>query len=166
MQPTGEACVVELAGEGRLAARPETLVLDGLGRHEVGCATPYTAISPGTELAAWEGHTPLRPDRTYSRVLGYCNLSRVIATGEWVRRFRPGDLVLTLQSHRSHFVCGEDEILVAIKLQWPESMSLADVVERTNDLEDRIRATEPRARYVFVEADAYDEEKAKLPKFR
>lgn len=114
MEPTVEAAVIELAGEGELRVREETLVLEGLGRREVACESLYTAISPGTELAAWEGHRPLRPDRTYSRVLGYCNLARVIATGEWVRTTRPGDLVLTLQSHRSHFLCGDDEILVRL----------------------------------------------------
>lgn len=114
MEPTVEATVLELAGAADLRARSEMLVLEGLGRHELACETLYTALSPGTELAAWEGHRPLRPDRTYSRVVGYCNLARVVTTGEWVRRARPGDLVLTLQSHRSHFVCGEDEILVRL----------------------------------------------------
>lgn len=60
---------------------------------------------------------------------------------------------------------GEDEILVALKLQWPEDLSVGEVVARTNDLETRIRTTMPRARYVFVEADVFDEEKAKRPEF-
>lgn len=114
MEPTVESSVLELGGSRQLTARAETLVLEGLARNEIACETLYTAISPGTELAAWDGFRPLRPDRTFSRVVGYCNLARVIATGEWVRKFRRGDLVLTLQSHRSHFVCGEDEILVRL----------------------------------------------------
>lgn len=114
MEPTVEAKVAEVAGARALHFRDETLVLEGLSGREVACETLYTAISPGTELAAWEGLQPLRPDRTHSRVVGYCNLARVLAAGDWVQRYRPGDLVLTLQAHRSHFVCGEEEILVRL----------------------------------------------------
>lgn len=114
MRPTVDSRVAEVSGPRQIEFREETLVLEGLGGREVACETLYSAISPGTELAAYEGLTPLRPDRTFSRVVGYCNLARVIATGDWVRAYRPGDLVLTLQSHRSHFVCADDEILLAL----------------------------------------------------
>ncbi|RLB51082.1 MAG: cation transporter [Deltaproteobacteria bacterium] len=60
---------------------------------------------------------------------------------------------------------GEDEFLAALKIQWAAELTVAEVVERTNDLEHRIRTTIPRARYVFVEADVFDAEKAKLPEF-
>ena len=60
---------------------------------------------------------------------------------------------------------GEDEFLAALKIQWDPELTLAQVVERTNELEDRIRKTITRARYVFVEADTFDPEKAKLPTF-
>ena len=106
-----DARVVHVVEPRRLEVRRETLVLEGLGFREIAAQTLYTALSPGTELAAYEGLRPLRPDRTHSRVVGYCNLARVVATGEWVTALAPGDLILTLQSHRSHFVCDEDEIL-------------------------------------------------------
>ncbi len=60
---------------------------------------------------------------------------------------------------------GEDEFLAALKIQWDAELTMAQVIERTNDLEHRIRETISRARYVFVEADTFDPEKAKLPKF-
>ncbi len=60
---------------------------------------------------------------------------------------------------------GEDEFLAALKIQWDTELTMAQLVERTNGLEHRIRETIPRARYVFVEADIFDAEKAKLPEF-
>ena len=78
---------------------------------EVLCETVVSAISPGTELAAWRGDSPLRPGSPYPRVQGYCNLSRVIAVGERrSKEFRTGEHLLTLQSHRSHFVMSEAEL--------------------------------------------------------
>ncbi len=55
---------------------------------------------------------------------------------------------------------GEDEFLVALKIQWDERLTVNEVASRTNDLEHRIRSTIPRARYVFVEADTYDPNRA------
>lgn len=75
------------------------------GEEELLCETIVSAISPGTELAAWRGAPPLREGDPYPRVQGYCNVARVLATGRSVEGFAKGDCVLTLQSHRSHFVC-------------------------------------------------------------
>ena len=58
---------------------------------------------------------------------------------------------------------GEDEFLVTLKIQWEDALTIAEVSARTNELEKRIRATDPRARYVFVEADMYDPAKVKPP---
>ncbi len=60
---------------------------------------------------------------------------------------------------------GDDEFLAAIKIEWDEELTVDDVVERTNALEHRIRTTVPLARYVFVETDKFDPEKAKLPQY-
>jgi len=111
MLPTVETDVVEIAGPREVRFERETLVLEGMGPREVGAETIYSAVSPGTELAAYEGLQVLRPDRAHSKAVGYCNLARVLGCGDYVQRYRPGDLILTLESHRSHFVCGEDEIL-------------------------------------------------------
>ena len=97
------AKVVWLDGPGNVAFREEPLAAPGEG--EVLCQTIVSAISPGTELAAWRGAPPLRPGNPYPRVQGYCNVARVIETGAGVDGVKVGDRVLTLQSHRSHFTC-------------------------------------------------------------
>lgn len=60
---------------------------------------------------------------------------------------------------------GEDEFLVALKVQWNDSLDVTQVIQGTNDIENTIRKTIPRARYIFIEADRFDEEKAKLPAY-
>ncbi len=60
---------------------------------------------------------------------------------------------------------GEDEFLAALKIQWDADLTMDQLISCTNDLERRIRTSIPRARYVFVEADTFDPEKAKLPEF-
>jgi cation diffusion facilitator family transporter len=54
---------------------------------------------------------------------------------------------------------GEDEFLVALKIHWATSLTVDEVVRRTNELEARIREAIPRARYLFVEPDEYDPQK-------
>ncbi len=105
----------------------ETLVLEGLGQHEVAAETLYTAISPGSELAVYQGLAPLRADRTFSSVVGHCNLAQVVAVGEWVRGYRPGDLILTLESHRSHFVCGVEDVLLKLPEREYSQQQLIEV---------------------------------------
>ena len=126
MRPTVETNVVQIAGPRRVRIESETLILEGLGQREVAAETLYTAISPGTEIAAYEGLQPLRPDRKFTKVVGYCNLARVIAVGDWVSRFRVGDLILTLESHRSHFVCDEDEILLRLPYREYDEQQLTE----------------------------------------
>ena len=55
-----------------------------------------TAISPGTELAAYVGLPPLRDGPAYPRLQGYCNVGRVLTVGERVRHLVPGQRVLQL----------------------------------------------------------------------
>lgn len=73
--------------------------------------TLCSAISPGTELAAYVGSPPLFPGPQYPRVVGYCNVAEVVAIGEDVKACVAGDLVLTHQSHRSAFVCDQADVL-------------------------------------------------------
>ena len=60
---------------------------------------------------------------------------------------------------------GEDEFLVALKVQWGDDLDVTQVIQGTNAIESRIRETLTRARYIFIEADRFDEEKAKLPTY-
>jgi len=102
-----------LEGPGELVWRKEALTAPG--PNEVLCETLVSAISPGTELAAWRGAPPLRPGNPYPRVQGYCNVARVLEAGEEVDGLARGDRVLTLQSHRSHFVCAPSEIYLTLE---------------------------------------------------
>ena len=96
------AQVMWLEAPGKVLVREEALGTPTAG--ELLCETIVSAISPGTELAAWRGAPPLRPGVIYPRLQGYCNVARVLECGDGVEEFAPGDRVLTLQSHRSHFV--------------------------------------------------------------
>ncbi|EKF9802110.1 putative Threonine dehydrogenase-dependent dehydrogenase [Vibrio cholerae] len=74
--------------------------------------TIYSAISPGTEKAAWLGKPPLRPGKQYPRLQGYCNLAKVRWVGEEVKNICVDDYILTHQSHRSLVTVTEQEVLV------------------------------------------------------
>lgn len=94
------------------------------GPTQLSCETLVTAISPGTELAAYSGAPPLREGTGYPRLLGYCNVARVTAAGSAVAHIRPGQRVLTYSSHRSHFLCEADEVLLVLG----EDMRSEDIV--------------------------------------
>ena len=126
MRPTVEANVVQIVGPRQVQIESEMLILEGIGLREVAAETLYTAISPGTELAAYEGLQPLRLDRKFTKVVGYCNLARVIAVGDGVTRFRVDDLILTLESHRSHFICEDAEILLRLPYREYDDQQLVD----------------------------------------
>jgi len=104
-----ESKVVWLNAPGEVVFRSE--VLQAPMGNEVLCETIVTAISPGTEIAAFTGLPPLRPGVSYPRLLGYCNVARVVEVGKAVQKIVPGDRVLTFTSHRSAFVIPEENIL-------------------------------------------------------
>ena len=89
----------------------ETIDATTLGANEILCESIVTAISPGTELAAYAGLPPLRPGPAYPRVVGYCNVARVLQAGSAVSGIRIGDRVVTYSSHRSHFRIPASEVL-------------------------------------------------------
>lgn len=106
--------VAQLLSPRKLVWIEEDIPIDCLGLQDVACETLYTAISPGTELAAYEGAPALRPGTAYPRYVGYCNAARVVAAGKEVTRLRTGDMVLTFSSHRSRFVVHEEKIVSTI----------------------------------------------------
>ena len=89
----------------------EKLDSKNIGPKDILCETLITAISPGTELAAYNGLPPLRPSTLYPRLQGYCNVSRVIDAGDQVTNIEIGDRVLTFESHRSHFITSSNKVL-------------------------------------------------------
>jgi threonine dehydrogenase-like Zn-dependent dehydrogenase len=116
-----ESQIVELVAARQLAIRRETLDLDSLPADSLAAETLYSAISPGTEIAAYTGKPPLRPGRVFPRLLGYCNVAEVTAIGAAVRRYRVGDRILTFQSHRTAFVAREESVITRV----PEGADLA-----------------------------------------
>ena len=106
-----------LTAPGQLELRAEPLEVAALGAREVLCESLVTAISPGTELGAFTGLPPLRPGVHYPRLLGYCNVARVLAAGADVHEVRPGQRVLSFASHRSHFVMRAEELLLVLEPQ-------------------------------------------------
>jgi threonine dehydrogenase-like Zn-dependent dehydrogenase len=116
-----ECKIVELIGPKKIIIK--TVDLKKPEKNEIMAKTVYSAISPGTEIAAYKGDPPLRPSNPYPRLLGYCNLAEITAIGEDVKNWNIGDKILTFQSHRSAFVCEEGDIIVKI----PEEAKLMEL---------------------------------------
>ena len=96
--------VFRLLKRESLVIQDDFIDLKLLGDNEILCETIYSAISPGTETAAYIGKEPLRAGKIFPRLLGYCNVARVLKKGSNVKDLIEGDIVLTFQSHRSHFI--------------------------------------------------------------
>jgi 2-desacetyl-2-hydroxyethyl bacteriochlorophyllide A dehydrogenase len=102
-----------LEGPHRLSWRQETLPAEPPADGHL-CETVVSAISPGTELGAWQGLPPLRPGTGYPRLQGYCNVARVVASGADAKAAQPGDLVLSFTSHRDRFVLADGDVLLVL----------------------------------------------------
>jgi len=109
-----EAKVAKLLGPHELVFENELIDENLLASNEVLCKTISSAISPGTEIAAYDGAPPLRPMKAYPRLVGYCNVAEIINVGSDVTEYNVGQRVLTFSSHRSHFVVKKEEILSTI----------------------------------------------------
>lgn len=108
------AKIYELSGPKELHLKEETIVFDQVRPDHFVARTLYSAISPGTETAAFRGAEPLRPGNIYPRVLGYCNVAEVVFAGVEVTTVAVGDLVLTQQSHRSAFSSRESDFHIRL----------------------------------------------------
>ena len=105
--------VASLISPGKVQFITEELSFN-VEENDILCESLVSVISPGTELAAYRGAPPLRPGVTYPRLVGYCNVARVLAKGVGVNNIELGDRVLTLQSHRSHFKIKTSEVLATV----------------------------------------------------
>lgn len=111
-----KASVYRLLGPGDLQVDQEEVFPCDHGL--VLAETVYSLVSPGTEIAAWRGLPALRDGAGYPRVVGYCNLARVLESGD--ESVAPGDYILTHQSHRSHFCIRAGDVLAKAEPR-PES---------------------------------------------
>lgn len=110
-----KSLIYELSAPRLLVLKEGLVDESGLDAESVIAKTSFSAISTGTELAAWTGKPPLRPSTVYPRLVGYCNVSQVRAVGSSVDDLVAGDVILTHQSHRSAFCCGRKEVLLIAK---------------------------------------------------
>ena len=78
------------------------------------CKTKYSAVSTGTELAAYTGLPSLSGGKIYPRVNGYMNVAQILDIGKGVINFAPGDYVLTFNCHESHFILNERDVLLKL----------------------------------------------------
>ncbi len=97
-----------------LTRQPQPIAEDAPGPGRIVARTLVSAISPGTELAAYRGDPPLRPGPIYPRLMGYCNVAEILAVGSGAEAWRPGQRILTFQSHRSAFDCRAEEIVCEV----------------------------------------------------
>lgn len=103
-----------LAGIRNLVFEDVAVDDENLGDTAVSARTVCTAVSVGTELAAYVAQPPLRPGPIYPRRVGYCNVATVERVGAGVTGVQPGRRILTHQSHQSGFVCDQAEILALL----------------------------------------------------
>jgi threonine dehydrogenase-like Zn-dependent dehydrogenase len=106
--------VARLLAPRHLVFEEETLETSKMPPDGVLAETLVSALSVGTEMAAFTGKPPLRPGPAYPRVVGYCNVARVLHTGPEAKNYSPGDIVLSFQSHRGAFICRESDLLLKI----------------------------------------------------
>lgn len=103
---------------------------ENLGDTVLSARTVCSAVSIGTEVAAYTGEPPLRPGPIYPRRVGYCNVATVERVGRSVAGIAPGRRILTHQSHQSGFVCDQAEILAVLDdALEPEVASLSYLAE-------------------------------------
>src|SRR3989339_2045171 len=98
----------------KLFLEEEIINIDELFDQEFIAETIYTAISPGTETGAYIGLSSLRPGNPYPRIMGYCNIAKIIYIGTKVKDVKIGDHILTFQSHRSAFKCHVNDFYIKI----------------------------------------------------
>lgn len=106
--------IVYLTNPAELIFKEKIIDEKKLDKESILCETLVSVISPGTEVAAYTGMPPLRPGNPYPRLLGYCNVARVLKIGSDVTSISEGDRVLTGSCHCSHFIIPENEIFSVV----------------------------------------------------
>ncbi|HVU16507.1 MAG TPA: zinc-binding dehydrogenase [Candidatus Didemnitutus sp.] len=121
-------CRVVFTGIRQVVLEPQEPPVPGPG--EVRVRTEYSLISPGTELALYEGtHAGLNdPEITFAKFPhrpGYAALGRVETCGEGVTALRAGDAIFFLGRHESWSMWNPGQMLW---LPLPADLSVAQVL--------------------------------------
>jgi threonine dehydrogenase-like Zn-dependent dehydrogenase len=117
--------VYKLLAPQELVLIEEEIDVEHIAENEFFAETIYTAISPGTETAAFIGREPLRAGKIYPRVVGYCSIARVLIIGNAINDLSVGDFVLTFQSHRTHFKQSNNDFYLRIESQFAKEATIA-----------------------------------------
>lgn len=106
--------IITLAAPKTVVVKIEEINIQKLKANQFVAETIFTAISPGTETAAYLGVEPLRAGNFYPRVVGYCNVAKIIFKGTEVNNVNVDDYILTFQSHRTHFVLASNDFYIKL----------------------------------------------------
>jgi threonine dehydrogenase-like Zn-dependent dehydrogenase len=106
--------VYTLSSAKNLFLKEESVEIEKSNNDYIIAETIYSCISPGTEVAAYDGMKPLRAGNPYPRVVGYCNVARVIGIGKNVGDVSIGNHILTFQSHRDKFIITSSEFYLVL----------------------------------------------------
>src|SRR4051794_34225354 len=102
-------------GAGDLRLEEKALDSSSLGAGEVYVETEVTALSTGTDLGVYLGHSTDIPGAPgYPRTVGYSNVGIVRRVGAGVVRLREGQRVFSLRPHQSAFIASESDLLVPV----------------------------------------------------
>lgn len=114
-----------LRGPRQMAFEEVRLDPDALTDGQFYAETEWSAVSIGTETAAYLGEPPLRSGTGYPRLLGYCNVAQVRRIHGRPAGVNVGDRVLTCQAHQSAFIASARDVLAIIPASLsPSSASL------------------------------------------
>jgi divalent metal cation (Fe/Co/Zn/Cd) transporter len=126
-------CGVILAG---LTGNPR---FDAAGSVAIGVLLVVIAIVLATEMKSLligESATEDETDAIVSAIESSPNISRLI--------------------HMRTEHLGPDEILIGAKLEFPQDLTVDELIAALNDAEDRIRAAVPTATLIYLEPDRFD----------
>lgn len=108
--------IVELTKPRKIKFHIDTIDTP-IDKNQLLSQTIYTAISSGTETAAYLGLPAVRKGVKYPRLLGYCNISKILIVGDNLKnKYKLGDIILTLNSHRKFNLIKKESVLLKINL--------------------------------------------------
>ena len=116
--------IAMLHGPRDLRIEEHPLNTSALEPDQLWVETQITAFKIGTDRGNYEGaeQVPGAPD--YPRWVGDSNLGIVRGVGSAVKRFQPGDRVVTRQPHQSEYIIAQDAGVVKV----PDSVHAEDAV--------------------------------------
>lgn len=104
--------IVEFPCEGQANLVEKEHDATPLGAKEIFAKTLYSLISPGTELAVYQGHWIYGAKAFYPFPPGYATVHEVVETGAEVTKFKKGDIVFSTKFHMSSVRGQESDFVI------------------------------------------------------